>query len=116
MLRELAKVAFFDVRKALNNDGSIKAISEFDDDTAAALVSLDVVELNGDEGGVIRKVRLADKLRALELIGKHLGMFSDRIKVSGDAENPLSVLIRKVQGTALQVVHEGAGEHCKHAA
>jgi phage terminase small subunit len=104
VLCELAKIAFFDVRKALNNDGSFKSISELDDDTAAALASFDVVELGGDVGGVIRKVRLVDRLRAIELLGKHLGLFSDRIKVSGDVENPLTLLIRQVQGTAFRPV------------
>ncbi len=107
VLRELVKVAFFDIRKALNNDGSFKQISELDGDTAAALASFDVVELGGNEGGVIRKVRLADKLRALELVGKHLGMFRERVEVSG-GENPLTLLIKSVQGSHLApVAHPG---------
>lgn len=116
VLRELSKVAFFDVRKTFNNNGSIKPISELDDDTAAALVSLDVVELGGDEGCVIRKVRLADKLRALELIGKHLGMFRDRLEVSGNAQNPLQLLIQRIQGSSIKPVVEGAGNKYELAA
>lgn len=104
VLRELGKIAFFDLRKALNDDGSMKPISELDDDTAAALACLDVVELGGEQGGVMRKVRLADKLRALELLGKHLGMFRERVEVAGDKENPLTLLIRQVQGTAFKPV------------
>jgi phage terminase small subunit len=104
VLCELGKIAFLDVRKALNNDGSFKAVSELDDDVAAALASLDVVELGGEQGVVIRKVRLADKLRALELIGKHLGMFRERVEVAGDKENPLTLLIRQVQGSAFRPV------------
>jgi phage terminase small subunit len=104
VLRELGKIAFLDARRALNDDGSFKPISGLDDDMAAALASFDVVELGGDEGGVIRKVRLADKLRALELIGKHLGMFRERVEVAGDKENPLTLLIRQVQGTAFRPV------------
>ena len=36
VLQELARIAFFDVRKLLNDDGSMKPISEIDDDTRAA--------------------------------------------------------------------------------
>lgn len=104
ILSELAKIAFFDVRKALNDDGSLKPISELDRETSAALMSLDVIQLGKGEGGVIRKVRLADKLRALELIGKHLGMFREREEINGCTENPLAVLIRQVQGSALKPV------------
>jgi phage terminase small subunit len=85
VVRELGKIAFFD-------------------DMAAALASLDVVELGGEQGGVIRKVQLADKLRALELLGKHLGMFRERVEVAGDKENPLTLLIRQVQGSAFKPV------------
>jgi len=113
IVRELGKIAFFDVRKALNDDGSMKPISELDDDMAAALASFDIVELGGEQGGVIRKVRLADKLRALELIGKHLGMFRERVEVSGDAANPLTLLIQQIQGSAFRPVKlvTGGGEH-----
>jgi phage terminase small subunit len=29
--------------------------------------------------------------KSLELIGRHLGMFNDKLKIAGDAENPLKV-------------------------
>lgn len=102
--RELAKIAFFDIRDALNDDGSIKPISQLDGDATAALASLDVVELRGEQGGVIRRIRLADKLRALELLCRHLGMFRERVEMAGDKENPLTLLIRQVQGSALRPV------------
>ena len=39
----------------------------------------------GSGGGKI-KVKTADKLRALELLGKYLGLFTDRIKIEGDQD------------------------------
>ena len=110
VLRELAKVAFFNVKNALNNDGSVRPISELDDDTAAALTSVDIIEIGGGEGVVIRRVRLADKLRALELLGRHLAMFRERVEVSGSTESPMLMLLRSVQGTALKVAHVGGSE------
>ena len=44
----------------------------------------------GEDGdGVEREVRLADKMKALELCGKHLGMFKD----SPDSTAPVTVVI-----------------------
>ena len=38
------------------------------------------------------EVITADKVRALELIGKHLGMFKDKVEVSGNINNPYEEL------------------------
>ena len=65
----------------------MKNLSELDDDTAAALSGIETLEefegAGGDRClvGHTKKVRSWDKGRALELLGKHLGMFVDRAKV-----------------------------------
>jgi len=104
VIQELAKIAFLDVRKLFSPDGSLKAVHELDDDTAAALVSLDV-RLTESESGEITKtarIKLADKRAALVDLGRHLGIFD--VKREQEAENPLARLIQEVQGTALPVV------------
>ena len=76
VLRETAKLAFFDVRKMFDNNGKPLDISELDDATAAALVGLnvqDVTDQDGDYVGYVKKYKMADKLKALELLGKHVG-------------------------------------------
>lgn len=34
------------------------------------------------------EIKLNDKLKALELLGKHLGMFKDKVELSGNVNNP----------------------------
>lgn len=34
------------------------------------------------------EIKLNDKLKALELVGRHLGMFKDKVEVSGNINNP----------------------------
>lgn len=34
------------------------------------------------------EIKLNDKLKALELLGKHLGMFKDKLELSGNVNNP----------------------------
>lgn len=53
------------------------------------------------------EVQLHDQLVALEKVARHLGMLSDRIKVSGDSESPLTLLIKSIQGSALKPVKLG---------
>lgn len=92
VLKEMARIGFADVRKLFNEDGSLKAFKDMDDDTAAALAAVDVVEMAGgmkvDTEGAshvpmyTKKVKLWDKNSALEKIAKHLGLFVERHNVS----------------------------------
>lgn len=110
VVQEAARLAFLDIRKAFNTNGTIKLLHEMDDDTAAALAGLDAildaVELSedGSSVGSIKKLKLADKKGALELLMRHMGMFNDKLKIAGEAENPLTLLIKQIQGNALPVV------------
>lgn len=84
VLKELAKLAFFDIRKIYDDSGNLIPITELDDDSAAAIVGIDVVEVKvGDsenrEVEYTKKLKLADKRASLVDIGKHLGMFGDKV-------------------------------------
>ena len=78
---EVARLAFFDARKMFNAKGDPIPISELDDDTAAAIAGLDVLEEYEGSGperrlvGYVKKYKIADKNSALERGAKILGMF-----------------------------------------
>jgi phage terminase small subunit len=78
--KEIARLAFVDLGKAYNDDGSLKLPREMDADTRAAIAGIDVDELwegKGEERtqvGVSRKLKLHNKGQALELAAKVLGM------------------------------------------
>ena len=92
VIRELARVAFVDPRKLFDEEGRPKDIRFLDPDTAAALSSVDIYEefdYNGEDkelSGYTKKYKWSDKLRALEMLGKHLGMFTDKVHVEGTVE------------------------------
>jgi len=102
VVREYARVAFLDPRKIFTGDGGLKPIQEIDDETVAAIAgveSADLYEGYGDERervGTLRKVKLADKVRALDSLAKHLGMFVDKVEHSGSVEAlPVRVVIER---------------------
>lgn len=80
VLREYARLGFYDPRKLFNDDGSPKGIHELDDDTAAAICGLDVMEIYEGHGkdrefvGYLKKYKLPDKKGNLDSIAKHIGM------------------------------------------
>ena len=80
VMLEVARLAFSDIRKLFNTDGTIKKIHELDDDTAAILSSIETeyrTEGNGEAATSIitKKVKLWDKSKNLEALMKHLGMY-----------------------------------------
>lgn len=93
VLREYARLAFFDPRKLFDDDGKPKDISMLDDDTAAALAGLDVVtEVSGNDKETIsytKKYKLANKLVALDSLGRHLGVFDGKGGQSTGQKNNL---------------------------
>jgi phage terminase small subunit len=90
ILNELARIGFADPRKLFNSDGSPKDLTALDDDTAATVASFEAVELfDGSQGdqkhvtGLVKKVKQADKIRALELLGKYRKLFTDKVEHAG---------------------------------
>jgi phage terminase small subunit len=95
VVTEYAKLGFFDPRNLFKPDGSPKEITELDDDTAASLAGLDVQEVYEGFGedrqfvGYVKKYKLSDKKAALDSMAKYLGMFTDKVEVSGKNGGPI---------------------------
>lgn len=83
VLTELAKIAFVNADDVINaEDATTKEEASRDD--LAAIQSIKVKKFGED--GVEREIKLADKLKALEMLGRHLGMWNDKLQVSGMEE------------------------------
>lgn len=75
---ELAKIAFVNAGMVIDaTDATLKTDAAPED--LAAIQSIKVKDM-GDMG-IEREIRMADKLKALELLGRHLGMFNDKIRL-----------------------------------
>lgn len=92
VIQELARIGFSDLRKALTPDGHLIDPQDWDDDTAAAIASMEVVRRSNigkdkddpDEPiEFTHKIKTWDKNSALEKLAKHLGMFVDKVEHSG---------------------------------
>lgn len=82
VVREIASRASFDPSAIYGPDGKIMPMKDWPESCRRMLKSFDQVET--DEGLQITKVRWYDSSKPLELLGRHLGIFRDRLEVSGD--------------------------------
>lgn len=96
VLEELAAIAF----ARATDYAEVKDDQVFIKDTAG-LSENQIKAIAGIKQGKFGiEVKLNDKEKALELLGRHLGMFKDRVEVSGleEEKTKLSDLIRQMRG------------------
>lgn len=91
VLEELAKIAFANIDDYVEIDDSagdhkviVKSTKDIPADKIAAISSI-------KQGSNGIEVKLHDKIRALENLGRHLGMFKDKVEISGSSEITVSL-------------------------
>ena len=83
VVEELARIAFQDVRNVVSFSEAgvvFKNSAELDDDTARSIC--EVSETTTQHGGT-KRIKMYDKVNALELLGRHLGMWKEKVEHSG---------------------------------
>lgn len=89
VLTRLGEIDQMDALDILADDGSVKPIADWPRIWRQMISGLDVMEIaQGDEEtriAVVKKIKWPDKIRNLELIGRHVGVqaFKDRVEHSG---------------------------------
>ena len=89
VIEEMARVGLVDVRKLFNN-GRLRDIESLDDDTAAAVSSVEVVTSTLGHGEDVEiehthKIKMHPKMQALDKLGQHFNIYEDHQK-SGSGE------------------------------
>lgn len=99
VIRELARIAFVNPKDVINaEDATLKKDATEDD--LAAVMSVKVKTFGED--GVEREIKMADKIRALELLGKHLGMYQNNLNVTLEPSEKLDAILTQIGGEGLE--------------
>ena len=86
VLEELMKLGFSDIRDVFEDDGNLKNMKTLDDKIAAAVSGVKVKRKgSGDDYEEENEIKLWDKPKSLELLGKHLQLWKDLIDVKVEA-------------------------------
>lgn len=81
VVRELAKIAFLNPADVVDSYGRIKENASPDD-----LACIQGIKYEETDSGVKREIKFCSKEKALELLGKHLGIYTDRVDQTVDME------------------------------
>jgi len=97
VLTSIAESAYFDPANLVNEKHALKALHDMPPEVRQQIVGIEIVEMNidGVPVGHIKKVRLADPLRARELLGRHLKLFTDKLEIND--KTGLAERIRKAR-------------------
>lgn len=101
VIQELAKIAFVNATEVIDPKTATVKEDALPEDTAA-IQSVKVKTFGED--GLEREIKMADKLKALEMLGRHLGMFKDKLELSGGLDTEKTKL-----DDLLQQMHGGGG-------
>lgn len=112
VLQEIAKLAFVNVKDLYDEKGNLKDITDLDDNITSAISSIKVqqkagdmkISLNSNEAPIqhideqVKEIKLWDKKASLELLGKHLKLFTDvsETKIDGKLEISMSNDIKEL--------------------
>jgi len=101
VIQELARIAFVDPTKVIDTD-TAKVYEGASEDDRAAIASVKYKRSSGETTDTIeREVRFSDKIKALELLGKHMGMFKDKLDLTVETSEKLSDIMDQIGGEGL---------------
>lgn len=95
VLKRLVEIDQMDVADILLSNGEIKPIKDWPKVWRITLSGIDVTEIAGDAAGLLKKIKWPDKVKNLELLGKHISVqaFREQIKNEHDVVGTLSDLM-----------------------
>lgn len=106
IVKELMRIAFADHRNIMSWDDERGLVlipsDELSDDSAAAIAEITEKETPAKGGGIKRerRVKMHDKNRAIELLGKHLGMWKAD---QGDGQNPMTQFLQMLSNGTIDI-------------
>ena len=103
VLKRLVEIDQMDVLDIMDDDGNVKPLRDWPKIWRQYISNIETISMDDGEGW-LKKIKWPDKVKNLELLGKHVsvGAFKDKIEHSGPNGGPIDL--------NLKVVFEDEGE------
>ncbi len=97
VLEEIAKVAFVNIADFVDDEGRMLPPGNIDRDNMATVQEITEKVMGSDELPIVeRRYKLNDKMNALEKLGKHLKLFTDKVETEVTHKGNLADLMSQV--------------------
>lgn len=107
VLKRLTEIDQMDVLDILTDVGDLKPVKDWPKVWRTSLSGLDVMAMagEGDTAGLLKKIKWPDKVKNLELLGKHVDVqaFKEQTKVEHGFEEEVSDLMKALSAGASHV-------------
>lgn len=105
ILQEYLNVGFCDIAECFDESGNLKNIHDIPKAIRMAISGIDVIEQFSGDGedrtvSLVKKIRFWDKLKALDALGRHLGLFNAD-ESRKPVVNALVALLQRIDGQDL---------------
>lgn len=107
VVQEIAKIAFHNVQDLLDYlDGNVLFSDLEDMEFPEIIKSIEVKEtlIDGVRVGQIAKIQVYDKVKALELLGKHTALFTENLNLTNNGES-----FEALPAVNIHINHRGVG-------
>ncbi len=95
VLKEISKLAFSNINRLYDENGNLMPVNKLDNDVSASIQEVTQDEIG--ESVTKRKYKLADKRASLELLGRHLKLFTDKVDLGGGTT--VNIIKKRFDGT-----------------
>lgn len=99
VLRRLEEIDKLDIADILDGDGNVLPVGNWPEAWRTSVSAIEVTQVRtaGETTSCLKKVKLPDKLRNLELLGKHtdVSAFGNRVEITGKDGKELVIQVRK---------------------
>jgi len=112
VLEQLSAEVTADMLDILHDDGSIKPVKEWPKVWRQGLISSieshEVTDAEGNSSGSVQRVRFSDRVKRMELIGKHIDIKAwDRtVNVEATVQHTISTILSSIDGQSTDLPDE----------
>lgn len=98
VVRRLEEIDQMDLLDIVNDDLTLRPLSQWPKAWRQYLSGFDLAEMFEGKGdsraavGILKKIKWPDKVKSLELLGRHHGVFTDKFEHSGPGGGPIPTM------------------------